>query len=880
MNMRYLSQDSFCWNIHMFVLLIKRKSSVLLIDSHSILNLCKASTCYDLHQQVDSMNKPGILLEVVQILADLDLIVKKAYISSDGGWFMDVFHVSDQQGNKIREYKTKDYIEKVLGPKGHLTDRIKMWPGKRVGIHSIGDHTAIELIGKDRPGLLSEISAVLAGLQINVVAAEVWTHNMRIACVLYVNEESTSRVVDDPKKLSLMEDQLGNILRGCDTSDNDGDSMVARTSFSMGFTHIDRRLHQMFSADKDYETCSLDPDSDCPPSSKPSVTIDHCEEKGYSMVNIRCKDRPKLLFDTVCTLTDMQYVVFHAAISSDGPDALQEYYIRHMDGCTLDAEGEKERVIKCLEAAVQRRVRTTRGAMYKGQSGPAVGGNSDPPGERAVRLKGRGDHGRGSGRERLLCSRRLRESSGHQNNRGPEEGDRAKRQATRGRQRMGQDKLLHWESLGEILGLRRRRNCHQQLATNHKAKSGAKESMLQSSTQKARSFCESEAMDKGELRNEYLNLCFENLMMAVDGSSGVSMEEVKVESGTITDWKDIPMELLLRIVSLVNDRTVIMVSEVCSGWRDAICLGLTHLSLVWMKKNMNNLVLSLAPKFTKLQSLNLRQDKPQLEDNAVEALARYCHDLQDLDLSKSFRLTDRSLHALAQGCPNLTKLNISGCSAFSDNALEYLTNYCRKMKILNLCGCVKAASDKALQAIGRNCCQLQSLNLGWCENVSDVGVMSLAFGCPQLRVLDLCGCVRITDDSVIALVNGCPNLTSLGLYYCQNITDRAMYSLAQSRYKHRHPSAPPPWESSTLASSSSREKGEHHGEGLKSLNISQCTALTPPAVQAVCDSFPALHTCPGRHSLIISGCLSLTSVHCACAFQAHRVPSTVPHLAH
>jgi len=39
--------------------------------------------------QVDSMNKPGILLEVVQILSDLDLIITKAYISSDGGWFMD-----------------------------------------------------------------------------------------------------------------------------------------------------------------------------------------------------------------------------------------------------------------------------------------------------------------------------------------------------------------------------------------------------------------------------------------------------------------------------------------------------------------------------------------------------------------------------------------------------------------------------------------------------------------------------------------------------------------------------------------------------------------------------------------------------------------------
>ena len=34
----------------------------------------------------------------------------------------------------------------------------------------------------------------------------------------------------------------------------------------------------------------------------------------------------------------------------------QEYYIRHMDGCTLDTDDEKVRVIKCLEAAIERRV--------------------------------------------------------------------------------------------------------------------------------------------------------------------------------------------------------------------------------------------------------------------------------------------------------------------------------------------------------------------------------------------------------------------------------------------------------------------------------------------------------------------------------------------
>ncbi|WVY90146.1 hypothetical protein V8G54_035660 [Vigna mungo] len=390
-----------------------------------------------------------------------------------------------------------------------------------------------------------------------------------------------------------------------------------------------------------------------------------------------------------------------------------------------------------------------------------------------------------------------------------------------------------------------------------------------------------EMVGKEGLRTGVLNLSFGKLMMVGGGEN--SGKGVNLKAGVITDWKDIPVELLMQILSLVDDQTVIIASEVCRGWREAICFGLTRMKFVYVvehlhfrsnrqgnlvlenlnketddcsqcfwgcSKNMNNLVLSLTPKFTKLQTLILRQDKPQLEDNAVASIANFCHDLQILDLSKSFKLTDRSLYAIALGCWHLTKLNISGCSAFSDSALAYLASLCRELKVLNLCGCVKAASDTALQAIGRYCNQLQSLNLGWCENVSDVGVTSLAYGCPDLRTLDLCGCynidscVVISDDSVIALANRCPHLRSLGLYYCQNITDRAMYSLAQSKVKNRM------WGS---------VKGGNDEDGLRTLNISQCTALTPSAVQAVCDSSPALHTCSGRHSLIMSGCLSLTS---------------------
>lgn len=47
--------------------------------------------------QVDSANKHGILLEMVQILTDLDLVISKSYISSDGGWFMDGWSSSSHQ---------------------------------------------------------------------------------------------------------------------------------------------------------------------------------------------------------------------------------------------------------------------------------------------------------------------------------------------------------------------------------------------------------------------------------------------------------------------------------------------------------------------------------------------------------------------------------------------------------------------------------------------------------------------------------------------------------------------------------------------------------------------------------------------------------------
>lgn len=80
---------------------------------------------------------------------------------------------------------------------------------------------------------------------------------------------------------------------------------------------------------------------------------------------------------------------------------------------------------------------------------------------------------------------------------------------------------------------------------------------------------------------EGLNLSFEKLMV-FGGAEHMNESGVGLGGGVrITEWKDIPVELLLRILSLVDDRTVVVASGVCHGWRDAISWGLTRLSLSW-----------------------------------------------------------------------------------------------------------------------------------------------------------------------------------------------------------------------------------------------------------------------------------------------------------
>ncbi|CAL5027834.1 unnamed protein product [Urochloa decumbens] len=293
--------------------------------------------------RVDSVNSHGTLLAVVQVIADLNLFIRKAYFSSDGNWFMDVFNVTDRDGNKVVDASTISYIQKTLESDDWY------YPDARntVGIVPSSEYTSIELTGTDRPGLLSEVCAVLTSMGCAVRTAELWTHNTRVAAVVHVTDSSSSGggAIEDPARLSAISSRLGHLLRG------HTDVRAAGSSLAH---HMDRRLHHLMLTDHNHISGG---GAAAAGESRTEVSVTSCEERGYSSVVVRCRDRPKLLFDTVCAMTDMEYVVHHGAVAAEpGGGAYQEYYIRRRaDGLAVACDVERRRLVRCLEAAIERR---------------------------------------------------------------------------------------------------------------------------------------------------------------------------------------------------------------------------------------------------------------------------------------------------------------------------------------------------------------------------------------------------------------------------------------------------------------------------------------------------------------------------------------------
>lgn len=286
-----------------------------------------------------------------------------------------MFLLNEAQGGKVKNQKKLNSIKQMLNIYMQTEDVVA--DGDTTDDSNRVESTLFEVSGVDRPGLLADLMQLMTQNGCDVRSAAVWTYRRRVAFVLSVTEKG--RPISDYAKTRRLNEMMSDILK-CSKGTHSVRSLRLK-----GVVHHDRRLHQIMLEDDiaawkakhcrvDRESTEgqaspdgpLDPgmESDTttemsfrsPKFDKPVIDISHFSHSNYWTVNIKCRDRTKLLLDTVCTLADMSFDIYHATIDADSNGyALQEYFVRPRSGEGEFDKEQAELVKAMLEASIERR---------------------------------------------------------------------------------------------------------------------------------------------------------------------------------------------------------------------------------------------------------------------------------------------------------------------------------------------------------------------------------------------------------------------------------------------------------------------------------------------------------------------------------------------
>ena len=137
-------------------------------------------------------------------------------------------------------------------------------------------------------------------------------------------------------------------------------------------------------------------------------------------------------------------------------------------------------------------------------------------------------------------------------------------------------------------------------------------------------------------------------------------------------------------------------------------------------------------------------------------MALNCPGLQRLGLETSPGVTNTGIAAVAEKFSDLQELNVAFCENINDGGLMALKNLTR----LDMAGC--NITDTGVIAVARNCPDLEVLNLWDCTNITDEGVRELS-RCGKLYWLSLEGCMHVSDAVKDDLASGCPLLKKVSV---------------------------------------------------------------------------------------------------------------------
>lgn len=165
-------------------------------------------------------------------------------------------------------------------------------------------------------------------------------------------------------------------------------------------------------------------------------------------------------------------------------------------------------------------------------------------------------------------------------------------------------------------------------------------------------------------------------------------------------------------------------------------------------------------------------------DKALLALSVNCPYLEELGLQGCSNITDTGLISLANGCRRIKFLDMNKCNNVGNKGVSSVAEACSSsLRTLKLLDCYKIG-DESIMSLAGFSHNLETLIIGGCGGVSNESIKLLASACrTNLKNLRMDWCMNISDSSVSCLLNNCRNLEALDIGCCEEVTDAAFNDL-------------------------------------------------------------------------------------------------------
>lgn len=223
-------------------------------------------------------------------------------------------------------------------------------------------------------------------------------------------------------------------------------------------------------------------------------------------------------------------------------------------------------------------------------------------------------------------------------------------------------------------------------------------------------------------------------------------------------WVDLPSEIRIQILGYLPPKEIIRMSAVSKAWHDMCFDG-----QLWT-------VLDCQTYYQKITSEALMKIMLRAGAFVKNLNLRGCVQLRDQWLSLGTRMTN-------QECRNLETFSIEGCKIERSSIHFFLL---RNPKLLHLnMPSMQQVSNATLKIVAAHCRNIELLNINWCTNCDNRGLLKVVQSCPNLTDLRISE-VRGLDDTELALeLYKRNNLERLIMAGCDSLTDDALEIMVQ-----------------------------------------------------------------------------------------------------